>query len=114
MSQTFSLLAPSSINSGALAEDRQKIPHIHLRAQLGSIHRQYKPLETYDTESGVDDVGGVASSFVQQVVSHLEEEEEEELKALLKDTYAMDEDSVSKHNTQRPNFYFPILKAHSA
>jgi hypothetical protein len=86
---------------GAVSDSdvQPKSPHPHLRAQLGSIHRQYKPPESYEAESELDDSSRIASSFVEQVVRLLEEEREDDLKALLKDNYRMDDDSVSVETT---------------
>jgi len=91
---TLSLPSPSPFNpsrDGAFART-----HPHLRAQLGSIHRQCKPLENSETETDVDDaINRVSPSFVHRVVGLLENEHEEELKALLQETYGMDNDRVS-------------------
>jgi hypothetical protein len=93
MSRTLSLPSPSTFDSGS-EETLSRLPHSHLRAQLGCIHRQYKPLDSYGIERETDDSGRVSPSFVQQVVTLLEEEHEDELKTLLQHTYAMDDEAV--------------------
>ena len=66
----------------------------HTRAQLSAIARQFKPQDIYDTEPepGYD---RVSQSFLNQVVSLLVDENEDELKIILKTTFAMDDDNVS-------------------
>jgi hypothetical protein len=93
MSRTLSLPLPSTFDSGS-EETFSRFPHSHLRAQLGCIHRQYKPLDSYEIEGETDDSGRVSPSFVQRVVTLLEEEHEDELKTLLQRTYAMDDETV--------------------
>lgn len=63
----------------------------HTRAQLSAIARQFKP---DDSESEPDDYNRVPQSFINQIVSLLVDEKEDELKILLKTTFAMDDDSV--------------------
>ena len=92
MSRTLSLPTPPS---GIIS-----YPHTHLRAHLATIHRQYKPLE-------LDDSTLITSSFVLQVVNLLDDECEDELKALLKDNYGMDEESVSPY---RLIFFFAFKR----
>ena len=95
MSRTLSLPTPSTYVSHP-TEAVSKLSNPHIRAQLGTIHRQYKPLENFESETD-DDSSRVSPLFVQKVVDYLDEEREDELKALLKDTYGMDEDAVSIH-----------------
>jgi hypothetical protein len=80
----------------------------HTRAQLSYIARQYKP-SAY-ASSGYDNGDadnlnsneaelngnkqGVPQALVNQVVSLLGEEKDEELKTLLKESYGMDDESV--------------------
>jgi len=94
MASNHDYISGNLSDSGSMDSPGPRFPHIHLRAQLGSIHRLYKPLETYDSDAE-DDSTRVSSSLVQQVVSLLEDEKEDELKALLRDTYEMDPDTVS-------------------
>lgn len=71
-----------------------KFPHI--RAQLSAIARQYKPLENYDSDAETDEYNKVPNSLVSEVVSLLVDEREDELKVLLKTSFSMDDDSVSR------------------
>ena len=63
----------------------------HTRAQLSAIARQFKP---DDTEAEPDDYNRVPQSFLNQIVSLLVDEQEDELKVILKSTFTMDDDSV--------------------
>jgi len=100
MSQ-LSLPSQSAFDSGNISDStssigQERVPKFpHTRAQLSSIARQHKPLDNYDTDAEGDDFGRVTSSFVSKVVALLDNEHEDELKALLKDTYAMDDETVS-------------------
>ncbi|EGN92263.1 hypothetical protein SERLA73DRAFT_173022 [Serpula lacrymans var. lacrymans S7.3] len=69
----------------------------HTRAQLSSIARQHKPLEGYDSDAEGDDTTRVSSSLVNKVVALLDGEHEDELKALLKDAFGVDNDMVEQH-----------------
>lgn len=64
----------------------------HTRAQLAAIARQFK---LDDSESEPDD-NRLPQSFVNQIVSLLVDEKEDELKILLKTTFTMDDDSVRR------------------
>ena len=64
----------------------------HTRAQLAAIARQFK---LDDSESELDD-NRLPQSFVNQIVSLLVDEKEDELKILLKTTFTMDDDSVRR------------------
>jgi hypothetical protein len=66
----------------------------HTRAQLSAIVRQNKPLDSYDSDADGDEFSRVSSSFVSKVVSLLDNEQEDELKILLKGTYGMDDEMV--------------------
>ena len=66
----------------------------HTRAQLSAIARQFKPQDLDDTDLEPDDYNRVPQSFVNQIVSLLVDEKEDDLKILLKSTFAMDDDSV--------------------
>ncbi|KAJ7695120.1 hypothetical protein B0H17DRAFT_930914 [Mycena rosella] len=71
-------------------------PFPHTRAQLSAIARQYKPLpgDGYDGEP--EDDTRVSTEFVEQIVALLVDEREDELKALLKAAYGMDEEMVEQ------------------
>lgn len=63
----------------------------HTRAQLAELARQHKPqADDEDTE----DAQRVPASHVVTVANLLREEKEDELKALLRETYGMDDDTV--------------------
>ena len=64
----------------------------HTRAQLAAIARQFR---LDDSESELDD-NRLPQSFINQIVSLLVDEKEDELKVLLKTTFAMDDDSVRR------------------
>jgi len=66
----------------------------HTRAQLSAIARQYKPLDNYDSDAEADEYNRVPQSIVNEVVSLLVDEREDELKTLLKANYVMDDESV--------------------
>ncbi|KAJ7132079.1 hypothetical protein C8R44DRAFT_612099 [Mycena epipterygia] len=72
-------------------------PFPHTRAQLSAIARQYKPLpsDVYDGDAD-DDFSRVSSELVEQVVSLLVNEREDELKAVLKAAYGMDDEMVEQ------------------
>lgn len=82
-----SLQEPSSGNMG-------KFPHT--RAQLSAIARQYKSLDNYDSDAEADEYNRVPQSIVNEVVSLLVDEREDELKTLLKAHYVMDDESVCR------------------
>jgi hypothetical protein len=77
-------------------------PFPHTRAQLSAIARQYKPLpsDAYDPEPD-DDISRVSAEFVEQVVALLVDEREDELKAVLKSTYGMDDEMVGVRSRDR-------------
>jgi hypothetical protein len=66
----------------------------HTRAQLSLIARQHKPLDSVEGDVDSDDFSRVSSTLVSRVVALLIEEKEDELKAFLKKTYGMDDDTV--------------------
>jgi len=76
-------------NGGSLGG---KFPHT--RAQLSAIARQYKPTDNYDGDVEADDYNKVPQNLVNEVVSLLVDEKEDDLKTLLKSSYAMDDESV--------------------
>lgn len=65
----------------------------HTRAQLSAFARQYKPNESYESEE-LDDYHKVPTSLVNEVVSLLTDERDDELQDLLKRMYSMNEQSV--------------------
>lgn len=65
----------------------------HTRAFLASLARQHKP--TTDDDETNDDPQRVPGSLVASVAGLLDEENEDELKDLLKETYGLDEEKVS-------------------
>ncbi|KAF4610657.1 hypothetical protein D9613_006786 [Agrocybe pediades] len=64
----------------------------HTRAQLAALARQYKP--PLDNESGNAGSDQVEQRLVNQVVSLLSEEREDEMKRLLQDVYGLEDDTV--------------------
>lgn len=73
----------------------------HTRAQLAAIARQFK---LDDTESELDD-NRLPQSLVNQIVSLLVDEKEDELKVLLKTTFSMDDDSVRRVSFEQTTSY---------
>jgi hypothetical protein len=96
MSQTLTL--PSFdcgdiSDSGSPSEpSATKFPHT--RAQLSAIAKQHRLLDTYDNDGETEDHARLDSSYVTKVVGLLDQEHEDELKALLKETYNVDDDTV--------------------
>jgi hypothetical protein len=86
--------APYNGASNSLQEPKGMGKFPHTRAQLSAIARQYKPLENYDSDAEGEEFNRVPQSIVNEVVSLLADEREDELKALLKMNYAMDDESV--------------------
>lgn len=78
--------------------DPNSLKFAHTRAQLSAIARQVKPGDPYEGEPDADDLNRVPSTIVNKVVSLLVDEKEDELKALLKETYELDDETVSTHN----------------
>ncbi|KDQ61625.1 hypothetical protein JAAARDRAFT_31100 [Jaapia argillacea MUCL 33604] len=70
---------------------------LHTRAQLSAIARLYKPTDSYDSDVEGDDYSRVSPSLVSRVVGHLDEEREDDLKVLLKETFGMDDDQLEQH-----------------
>jgi hypothetical protein len=81
-------------SAGIDVPSQHKFPHT--RALLSSIARQHKPFDTYDGDPDGDDLGRVSPFLVSKVVGLLDEEQEDELKKLLKETYAMDDDTLEQ------------------
>ncbi|KAF5361727.1 hypothetical protein D9756_002570 [Leucocoprinus leucothites] len=85
-----------SVHSTDSKSDPNSFKFPHTRAQLSAIARQCKPGEPYETEPDADDLNRVPSSLVNKVVSLLVDEKEDDLKALLKETYDLDDDTVEE------------------
>ncbi|KAF7356826.1 hypothetical protein MVEN_01018100 [Mycena venus] len=71
------------------------MPYAHTHAQLVAIARQYKPLPTDGYDPDPDDAR-VPPKLVEQVVQLLRDEQEDELKALLKSAYDLDDETVEQ------------------
>ncbi|KAG5645726.1 hypothetical protein DXG03_005422 [Asterophora parasitica] len=70
----------------------------HTRAQLSAIARQHRPLDSnYDSDADGDDFSRVSSPFVNRIAALLADEQEDELKALLKNTYGMDDETLEQN-----------------
>ncbi|TFK39365.1 hypothetical protein BDQ12DRAFT_681662 [Crucibulum laeve] len=93
------LALPSSYDSGHLSEgDLSPAPKFpHTKAQLSAIARQHKPTDNYDSDAENDDYNRVSSSLLNRVVALLDDENEDELKVLLKDTYSIDDVTVEQN-----------------
>lgn len=72
----------------------------HTRAQLSAIARQHKPTDNYDSDAENDDYNRVSSSLVNRVVLLLTDENEDELKRLLRSLYGMDESTVRRRRSR--------------
>ncbi|RDB15838.1 Zinc finger CCCH domain-containing protein 6 [Hypsizygus marmoreus] len=91
-----SLSDPGSASGSYISSaSMPKFPHT--RAQLSAIARQHKPLDHYDSDFDGDEFNRVSSSFVNKVVALLVDENEDELKTLLKSTYDMDDDTLEQN-----------------
>lgn len=87
------MLSVSPNDYGSDSGQDSAIPRFpHTRAQLSAIARLYKPANNYDSDAEGDEFSRVSSDVVGKVVSLLDEEDEDELKSLLKDTYGVDEE----------------------
>lgn len=73
----------------ALPELSPKFPHT--RAQLTAIARQYRPLGTYEPD---EDLKLVSSTLLHSVVSLLVDENEDDLRTLLRNSFTIDDDMV--------------------
>jgi len=83
---------PATASTTDYSQPPQRFPHI--RAQLAAIARQHKE----SSEIELDDETGarIPSEFVHKVVESLDNEHEDQLKALLIETHpSMDSESVS-------------------
>ncbi|KAF8885020.1 hypothetical protein BD779DRAFT_1801509 [Infundibulicybe gibba] len=85
---------PSDAANGELSVS-PKFPHT--RAQLSAIARQHKPLDSYDSDAETDDLNRVTSLLVNKVVALLVDEQEDELKILLKETYGIDDETLEQN-----------------
>ncbi|KXN81524.1 Zinc finger CCCH domain-containing protein 6 [Leucoagaricus sp. SymC.cos] len=74
--------------------DSFKFPHT--RAQLSAVARQHKQGE-YPGEPDAEDLSRVPSTLVNKVVSLLVDENEDELKALLKEQFDLDDETVEEN-----------------
>ena len=93
----FSDPSPTITSTFDCSQPPQRFPHI--RAQLAAIDRQHKE----SSEIELDDETGarIPSEFLHKVVESLENEREDELKALLTETHpTMDSESVSAEVTR--------------
>ncbi|KAF8845225.1 hypothetical protein BDN67DRAFT_962193 [Paxillus ammoniavirescens] len=69
----------------------------HTRAQLSALVRQHRsPLEGHDADEG-DDSSRVSTSLLNKVTSLLADEQEDELKELLKTDCGVDDDMLEQH-----------------
>ncbi|TFK74896.1 hypothetical protein BDN72DRAFT_892598 [Pluteus cervinus] len=88
----------------SLALTDPKFPHT--RAQLAAIARQYKTIDNYDSDTELDDFNRIPNALLTQVVSFLRAEQEDDLKALLKKTFEMDDETVCHLPLHpEPSFY---------
>ncbi|KAG5653332.1 hypothetical protein H0H81_001072 [Sphagnurus paluster] len=98
---TLSLPSTATFDSGFMSDsgaDSSSMPKFpHTRAQLSAIARQHKPLDNYDSDADGDDFNRVSSSFVNRVAALLADEQEDELKTVLKSTYGMDDEMVEQN-----------------
>lgn len=87
-----------SLSSDPSYDSSPSIPKFpHTRAQLSLIARQNKPLDSVDGDVDSDDFSRVSPTLVSKVVGLLIEEQEDELKAFLKKTYGMDDDTLEQN-----------------
>lgn len=89
---------PGNVSDSASAHESVPTPAStrfpHTRAQIFAIARLYKPADSGDNDVEPDD-SRVSSSLVAKVASLLDHEHEDELKALLKASFAgIDDDMV--------------------
>ena len=74
----------------------------HTRAQLSAIARLYKPADSGDNEADPDD-SRVSANLVAKVATLLDHEHEDELKALLRTTFAGIDDNMVR---SLANYFF--------
>ena len=84
--------SPTTTSTTDYAQPPQRFPHI--RAQLAAIARQHK--ESGEIELDDETGARIPTEFVHKVLECLDNEHEDQLKALLTETYpSMDSESVS-------------------
>lgn len=94
----MSLLLPERSFSIDSIDGNPSIPKFpHIRAQLSAFARQYKPVDSYDSDAEGDEFGRAPSSLVNRVVALLDDEQEDELKQLLREIYGIDEETVRSY-----------------
>lgn len=79
----------NGIDSGS---SDSKFPHT--KAQLSLIARQSKSPDSYDSDAEGDDQNRVSSNLASKVVYYLDNELEDDLKKLLKDSFGLDDETV--------------------
>ncbi|PFH45911.1 hypothetical protein AMATHDRAFT_88609 [Amanita thiersii Skay4041] len=77
------------------SETSAKFPHT--RAQLVAIARQYKPLDNGESCVDGEDSKCVPHYILQRVIAMLADENEDDLKVLLKETFSMDDDMLEQN-----------------
>lgn len=83
---------PTTTSTADYTQPPQRFPHI--RAQLAAIARQHK--ESGEIELDDDTGARIPAEFVHKILECLDNEHEDQLKALLTETYpSMDSESVS-------------------
>jgi hypothetical protein len=88
------ILEPRNISDSGSANESASTCFPHTRAQLSAISRLYKPADSCDNDAEPDETR-VNSALVAKVASLLDLEHEDELKTLLKASFAgMDDDMV--------------------
>lgn len=85
----------SSLSSPPKSDPNPSFKFPHTRAQLAAIARQHKLADTNEPETDPDELNRVPTSLVNKVVSLLVDENEDEVKALLKETFDVDHETVS-------------------
>lgn len=90
----FNEPSPTTVSSADGPQPPQRFPHI--RAQLAAIARQHKDASEIELD---DETGArIPSEFVHKIVESLDSEREDELKALLTQTYpTIDRESLEQH-----------------
>ncbi|GBE86506.1 hypothetical protein SCP_0903850 [Sparassis crispa] len=93
------LHSSSLSDSGAAYHHHESAPKFpHTRAQLLAVARQYRSSDVYDTDPEGEDAR-VNSAFVAKIATLLDNEHEDEVKAVLKETFgpSMDEEELEQH-----------------
>ncbi|KAF4593252.1 hypothetical protein EYR38_008966 [Pleurotus pulmonarius] len=81
----------NGIDSGS---SDSKFPHT--KAQLSLIARQSKSSDNYDSDAEGDDQNRVSSNLASKVVFYLDNELEDDLKKLLKDSFGLDDETLEQ------------------